>query len=79
MTHQYKEHKVYLDDLTKLELEVIENRGDLKLLEFETPSLPEGTEFCEYISKCNKTCFQNTNKYDNCRVRKFYDKHGENY
>ena len=36
--------------------------------------LPNGTKFCEYIDKCNLACFQNTERYGNCRVRKFKDK-----
>jgi len=39
----------------------------------------QGTQFCRYIERCDKACFQNTKKYDNCRTRKFIDRYGENY
>ena len=37
--------------------------------------------FCEYLGNpCqNKVCFQNTDKYNYCRVRKFKDKFGDDY
>ncbi len=41
--------------------------------------LPEGTKFCEYIEKCNEVCFENTERYNSCRKKKFWDKHGVNY
>lgn len=37
--------------------------------------------FCEYLGNpCqNRACFQGTDKYNNCQIRKFKDKWGLNY
>ena len=35
--------------------------------------------FCSYIDKCNKACFQRTDKYNYCQVRKFKEKWGDDY
>ena len=31
--------------------------------------------FCDYIGNCSKACFQGTDKYRLCQVRKFKDKY----
>ena len=38
--------------------------------------LPEGIQFCEYISKCNRACFKKDGEY--CGIRKFYNRWGIN-
>jgi len=42
----------------------------------EIKRIQENEEFCKYVSKCNKLCFESDEKY--CQIREFYDDHGEN-
>lgn len=37
-----------------------------------TTVLPEGTEFCVYVEKCDKACFKNAVKYQTCQIRKLF-------